>query len=93
MGGEDERGDLFFLSLSGSCLTVRRRPCLRGKPFSSPAHYCVLYSAVLGGTGHCSALQSCQASFEGFCVMCVWVGVGEGWLVVGGECAKSSQGR
>lgn len=54
---KDERGDLFLSDLR---LAISKQPCLRGKPFSCPAHYCVLYSAVLGGAGHCSTLHSCQ---------------------------------
>lgn len=55
-------------------LVISKQPFLRGKPFSCPAHYCVLYSAVLGGAGHCSTLQSCQASVEG-CALCLSVRV------------------
>lgn len=68
---KDERGDLF---LPGLCLAISKQPCLSGTPFSCPAHYCVLYSALLGGAGHCSTLQSCRASVKG-CVLCLAVGV------------------
>lgn len=85
---KDERGDLF---LPGLRLAISKQPCLGGKPFSCTAHYCVLYSAVLGGAGHCSTLQSCQASVEG-CVLCLSVRVSVCVRFKGGA-VKGSQGH
>lgn len=94
-GGWGTKGWESDLFLPGLRLAISKQPCLRGKPFSCPVHYCVLYSAVLGGAGHCSTLQSCQASVEG-CVLCLSIHVCMCVFVCvrfKGGAVKGSQGR
>lgn len=81
---KDERGDLF---LPGLHLAISKQPCLRGKPFSYSAHYCILYSAVLGFAGHRSTLQSCQALYDE-CALCLSVHVCVSGLREGGLCRE-----